>query len=86
MVSEQLGVLDRLPQHERRRHVQTERLLEHRLEAAQLAEVVLGDLLVVTAAMDGGAYLLLELAHLIWMVDELRHCPFHNGGGRRRAG
>jgi len=84
MVAEQLGVLDRLPLHERRRYVQTERLLKHRPEVAQLTEVILGNL-AVAAAMDGRAHLKLELAHLVRMGDELRHCPFHNGGGRIRA-
>ncbi|KAL5670802.1 hypothetical protein ACJX0J_015108, partial [Zea mays] len=64
VVAEQLRVHGRLPGYEeRQRRAQPQRLLDDAPEVAQLLEVVLGD---ATAAADGRADLVLDLAHLAW--------------------
>jgi hypothetical protein len=64
--------------------VQPERLLDHAPEVAQLLEVVLGDVVVVDT--DGGADLVLDPAHLVCVVDELRHGPYQRRVGRVSGG
>uniref|UniRef100_A0A8R7Q8M3 Uncharacterized protein n=1 Tax=Triticum urartu TaxID=4572 RepID=A0A8R7Q8M3_TRIUA len=86
VVAQQPGVLQRLPrQQQRRRRVEPQGLVDHGLQVGQVREMGLRDDRA-GAGGDGRADLGLELAHLVRVVDELRHRPLEEREGRVRGG